>query len=117
MSLNSLVPLKLVTALALVRVVPAARWWSAAPGDRARPRSVTEPLVAVRVTLPLVDRLAPLRFSVTLRSAVALRLPLVLLTLRLKITSLLAPVAASVTEPLPPAVMGAATTSVPSRSD
>ena len=106
------VALKLVTVLALDKVVPVAETVvSNAPLIKPAPASSIAPSVAVRETLPLVLMLPA--FSVTLSPAEAEIAPVVLLTLALTRISLLVPVALSVTVPEPLAVTVLPIVSVP----
>ena len=106
------VALKLVTVLALDKVVPVAETVvSNAPLIKPAPASSIAPSVAVRETLPLVLMLPA--FSVTLSPAEAEIAPVVLLTLALTRISLLVPVVPSVTVPEPLAVTVLPIVSVP----
>jgi hypothetical protein len=104
--------LKLVTVLALPKLVPVAEF---VVRNAALIKfvliSLIAPAVAVRETLPLVLILPP--FNVTLSPAVAEITPEVLATLAPIRMLLLAPVAVSVTVPEPPAVTVLPKVSVP----
>jgi hypothetical protein len=107
------VALKLVTVLALPKVVPVAEFVASnAPLIVFAPISVIAPVVAVKETLPLVLRLPP--FRVRLSPAVAVMTPEVLLTFAPTTMLLLAPVAVRVMVPEPPAVTVLSSVSVPS---
>jgi hypothetical protein len=106
------VALKLVTVLALPKVVPVAETLvSNAPLIKSVLISLMAPAVAVRETLPLVLILPP--FNVTLSPAVAEITPEVLATLAPIRMLLLAPVAFNVRVPEPPAVTVLPRVSVP----
>ena len=106
------VALKLVTVLALDKVVPVAETVvSNAPLIKPAPASSIAPSVAVRETLALVLMLPA--FSVTLSPAEAEIAPDVLPTLALTRISLLVPVVLSVTVPEPLAVTVLPIVSVP----
>jgi hypothetical protein len=106
------VAVKLVTVLALPKVVPVAEFVvSHAPLIVFAPSSVIAPAEAVKETLPLVLRLPP--FRVRLSPAVAVITPEVLLTFAPTRMLLPAPVAFNVTVPEPPAVTVLPSVSVP----
>jgi hypothetical protein len=106
------VALKLVTVLALPKLVPNAETVvRAAPLIKLLLISLIAPLVAVRETLPLVLRLPP--FRLTLRPAAIEMRPDVLSTLALTRMSLPAPVALKLTLPVPSAMTVLPSVSVP----
>jgi hypothetical protein len=106
------VALKLVTVLALPKLVPAPEFVvSNAPLIVFVLISLSAPAVAVRETLPLVLILPP--FRVRLSPAVAVITPEVLLIFAPTRMLLAAPVAVSVTVPEPPAVTVLPSVSVP----
>jgi hypothetical protein len=106
------VALKLVTVLALPKLVPAAETVvSNAPLIKFVLISLIAPAVAVREILPLVLTLPP--FRVMLSPAEAEITPEVLLTFAPTRMLLAAPVAVSVTVPRPPAVTVLPSVSVP----